>query len=234
MRKHFTSIKEHLKEFSTFNYAERRGIAILVGLIVIVEAVNAFLPVNNELSEGDLQAFQQEFEDFQAALNRPDTIPEKKPYWNKKTNKANPNHSYQPATAAVKPPMVIEINTADSAALVRLRGIGPVFANRILKYRGLLGGYVKAEQLLEVYGMDTIRYKLIENHIQADTGEIIKIAVNEADFKTILRHPYLDYETVKDILNYRKSVGPILNPDSLRKIIAYDPIFEKVRHYIAY
>ena len=234
MRKQLNSAKDFLRGFGTFNYAERRGIAILISLIIIVEAVNAFLPFEKRLHEDDLQAFQHEFEIFQAALSMPDTIAEKKTYWTKKKTKANPNRSFQSGTATVKPPMVIEINTADSAALVSLRGVGPVFAGRILKYRGLLGGYFQVEQMLEVYGMDTLRYEQIKDHIKADPGRINKIEVNVAEFKTLLRHPYLDYETVKDIINYRKTAGPILNSDSLRKIIAYDPMFNKVKYYIKY
>ena len=47
----------------------------------------------------------------------------------------------------------IELNEVDSAGLVKLSGIGSVYAARILKYRELLGGYYLKKQLLEVYNM---------------------------------------------------------------------------------
>ena len=39
----------------------------------------------------------------------------------------------------ISPPL--ELNTADSSALVRIRGIGPYYASKIIKYRQRLGGF---------------------------------------------------------------------------------------------
>jgi len=130
--------------------------------------------------------------------------------------------------------MMIEINTADSLQLLKLYGIGPSYAGRILKYRGMLGGFFSIDQLLEVYGMDSIRFEGILKNIQVDASLLKCLDINEAAFKTLLHHPYLDYETVKSICNYREYTGPITCPDTLRKVIAYDPMFEKVKHYIGY
>ena len=49
----------------------------------------------------------------------------------------------------------VDVNTADSAALVALRGIGPSFARGIVRYRELLGGYHDLDQLAEVYVLRT-------------------------------------------------------------------------------
>ncbi|WP_416338741.1 ComEA family DNA-binding protein [Pedobacter sp. MC2016-05] len=38
---------------------------------------------------------------------------------------------------------MIDINTADSARLDEIKGVGGTFANRILKYRERLGGFHK-------------------------------------------------------------------------------------------
>src|SRR5690606_106619 len=46
-----------------------------------------------------------------------------------------------------------DINTCDTATLKQVYGIGPVLAERITKYRSLLGGFVTKEQLNEVYGL---------------------------------------------------------------------------------
>lgn len=40
----------------------------------------------------------------------------------------------------ISPPL--ELNTADSSALVRIRGIGPYYASKIIKYRQRLGGFL--------------------------------------------------------------------------------------------
>ena len=57
--------------------------------------------------------------------------------------------SLRPETAAP-----LELNSADSAALVALRGIGPLTAGRIVRYRERLGGYACVEQLQEIEGYD--------------------------------------------------------------------------------
>jgi competence protein ComEA len=53
---------------------------------------------------------------------------------------------------------IVEINRADSAKLTQVKGIGAGFASRIIKYRTQLGGFVKKEQLMEIYGIDTAKY----------------------------------------------------------------------------
>ncbi len=122
--------------------------------------------------------------------------------------------------------VLLEINNADSVSLLSLYGIGPVFASRIIKYRKLLGGYCRKNQILEVYGMDTLRYNGFEDDIRVDTQKIQKIYLGSVDFRTLLRHPYLDYEQVKTFISYRDKNGPPMDidvfweeidwPDSLR------------------
>jgi DNA uptake protein ComE-like DNA-binding protein len=234
MKKLLTKINDQAKAYLTFNYAERRGIMVLVVLILLTEAANALLPVIITKEPFNNEDFLADIRKFELALDCTDTLvvdTTPKAYPHKKENK-----KYTPyrKKAVPAPPMMIEINTADTTQLVRLSGIGPVYAGRILKYRGLLGGFYSPMQILEVFGMDSIRYAGIKDHIFADTKNINKIPVNEADFKTLLRHPYLDYETVKAICNYRDYTGPITCPDTLRMVIGYDPMFKKFRNYASY
>ena len=95
------------------------------------------------------------------------------------------------------PRQKINLNTADSMALMTLRGIGAVYASRIIKYRNLLGGYYDKSQILEVYGITKETYSLF-------CDDIVKIPVNTASFKEILRHPYFDYDMVVKIVRERE------------------------------
>lgn len=226
-----------VKSYLTFNYAERRGIMVLVLLILMVESGNQLLPAMIAREKPDLSVFEEEVRAFSLSLSAPDTL-----VTNKKTASSAKNYkkpypkrpTYTKKASAGKPPLMIEINTADSSQLTRLYGIGPSFAGRILKYRGMLGGFFSPEQLLEVYGMDSARYDGFKAHIRVDTSCIRKIPVNTAEFRDLLRHPYLDYETVKLIVNYRKYKEPISCHDTLRSVIAYDPMWKMFRHYAEY
>ena len=98
---------------------------------------------------------------------------------------------------------VIELNTADSLQLVSLPGIGPYYASRIMKYRSMLGGFVSKKQLLEVYGFNPETYNLVKDRVTVDTSMIVKIDINNATFKEVLKHPYFDYKTTLRVVRCR-------------------------------
>jgi len=76
---------------------------------------------------------------------------------------AKTNFQYEKKEYVKKVLAVVDLNQADSAGLDQIKGIGPAFANRILKYRERLGGFYKKEQLLEVYGLDSVKYNEIKD-----------------------------------------------------------------------
>lgn len=129
---------------------------------------------------------------------------------------------------------LIELNTADSATLVNLPGIGPVFAKRIIKYRNLLGGFYKSDQLKEVYGFTEEMFSKIKGMIYTDVFEIKRININNADFKSLISHPYLrDKNLVIGILNLRKKIGKYKNvSDLITYNITDSSTFEKIKWYL--
>ena len=89
----------------------------------------------------------------------------------------------------------IDINSADSATLVALRGIGPKSAQHIIRYRDLLGGYHK------------IYFNTFSQQIYADTARIEKIYINFARPKQMEVHPYITNRMLKRIINHRELKG---------------------------
>ncbi len=110
---------------------------------------------------------------------------------------------------------LIELNSSTKDGLIKLKGIGDSYAERIIKYRSLLGGYYTPEQLLEVYGMDSVRYSGFCNQIIIDTTTIHKIDLNTASFDSLIRHPYLNIYQTKAILKYKEIVGDFSNMDQI-------------------
>ncbi len=126
----------------------------------------------------------------------------------------------------------IDINRADSAQLLPLPGIGPVYAGRIIKYRNLLGGFINVEQLREVYGLPVETIELIRDRISLDTTAIAKIALDSAGFGELLRHPYLELDVVKLLLNYRDFVGDLSSMQELiENSVMSDSMGERLRAY---
>ncbi len=129
---------------------------------------------------------------------------------------------------------VIDLNAADTTILQQLPGIGSAYAKWIVDYRDKLGGYCETEQLLEVYRMDTARYNEIKDYIKIDSAFTPnKLRINSDAFKVLLKHPYLEYEDVKKIVNYREQKGLITSWGQLTKIVG-DDINPRLRYYIDY
>ncbi|MHC1775067.1 MAG: ComEA family DNA-binding protein [Lentimicrobium sp.] len=128
----------------------------------------------------------------------------------------------------------VELNSADSAELVKVYGIGPATARRILRYREKLGGFASPEQLKEVSGIDSTRYEMIKDGVFADAEVIIKIDVNNATIVQLRQHPYIDYYVAKSIVDRRISRGEFTSPDELSEIpLIYETLFKKLRPYIS-
>lgn len=129
--------------------------------------------------------------------------------------------------------MVIEMNTSDTLQWQALRGIGTVFSKRIVAYRELLGGFYDVKQLMEVYGMDSLRFNQIVPHLEIDTANLRKIDINTADFVTLVKHPYLDRNQVNSILKIRQTHGNYQTPSDIKKShLISDSLYHKVRPYL--
>lgn len=69
------------------------------------------------------------------------------------------------ATSAGTGPALIDINTADSATLQQLSGVGPVTAEAIIAYRTQHGPFTELSQLQEVSGIGPATYARLAPHV---------------------------------------------------------------------
>ena len=123
----------------------------------------------------------------------------------------------KPQTKTARSYNSVELNTADSVMLETLPGIGPAFASRIIKYRTLLGGYLKVEQLKEVYGMPEETYDRIQSLCTINTSKVKMISADSLWLKPYkFYHPYLSKELKAQIAAKKKTA---YSADELKNMI---------------
>lgn len=134
-----------------------------------------------------------------------------------------------------KPGTIIEINTADSAKLTSLHGVGPSFAMRIIRYRRRLGGLFYKEQLKEVPGIDSEKYAEIETQVKVNSALVKRININTISFIQLRQFPYLGYKQVNAIVQYRNQHGNYNSLADMRNIaILDDGILSKIEPYLIF
>ncbi len=104
-------------------------------------------------------------------------------------------------------PALIDLNTADSATLISVVGIGERTVVSIMEYRARLGGFAAVEQLAEVRGVTEQNYERIIEQIYLDPAVIQKIDINFAPAKSLARHPYMRAEALRKLLKNRQLKG---------------------------
>lgn len=112
---------------------------------------------------------------------------------------------------------ICNLNTADSAELVRLYGIGGFYARKILDYRERLGGsFVSARQLLEIEGFSQERFSGIERSVEVKAEDVKGFSILDADRKALERHPYIGAYAARGILMYLEYKGRDAFKDNLQ------------------
>jgi competence protein ComEA len=136
---------------------------------------------------------------------------------------------------AVKEKKVYELNGLDTNGLQAIYRIGHAFARRIFKYRERLGGFYQADQLLEVYGIDSSRFLALESQVKVNTALIKHININEVEFDELRHHPYLTFKQANAIIAYRKQHGNYSSFAALKKVaILPSETVDKLAPYLTF
>jgi DNA uptake protein ComE-like DNA-binding protein len=141
-------------------------------------------------------------------------------------------YRYSEKSAYPKAPEFIRLNKTDAQTLIRLRGIGPAYAKRIIAYRDALGGFISVSQLREVYGLPDSTFQQLKGRFIADPEMVRKININTATEAVLARHPYISRLMAKNIVRLRDDLEkfrditqlkqvPLINEEKYRKIAPY-------------
>lgn len=130
---------------------------------------------------------------------------------------------------------LIELNGADTLELDQIKGIGKVFARRIVAYRERIGGFHKKEQLMEVFGIDSLKYNEVKTQVSVDPAKLKKININTAELADFKSHPYIRYKQVNALIQYRKQHGNYSNIADLNKVAILTPeIIGRLAPYLTF
>ncbi|MDF1694619.1 MAG: helix-hairpin-helix domain-containing protein [Saprospiraceae bacterium] len=119
----------------------------------------------------------------------------------------------------------IHLNRADTTTLMTLKGIGPVYAKRIVKFRNSLGGFFSIDQIGEVWGISDSLFQAIRPYLSVDPNLFSKKNINEMDKTALVKHPYIDWKKAKILVKYRKMHGPFKSIDEIKKMHGIEPSF---------
>ncbi|UFH57017.1 helix-hairpin-helix domain-containing protein [Spirosoma sp. KNUC1025] len=137
----------------------------------------------------------------------------------------------RPAKPVLQP---FDINTADTAQLIALRGIGATLAGRIVKFRDALGGFISTDQFRDIYGLDSLALEELQKFGKIWSG-VRKIPVNTATVEELDRHPFLSRRQAQVIVSYREQHGAFTSAGSLKPIRILDArTIEKIAPYLEF
>lgn len=130
--------------------------------------------------------------------------------------------------------VTLEMNSADTAQWMLLPGIGPVLSKRIVAYRHKLGGFVAADQLMEVYGVSPVLVNDLTPFLQVDSSKVKRININKASLRQLRNHPYIGFYKAQAILEARKSKGVFTRLSELLDLEPFkDASWHKIQPYLA-
>jgi len=207
------------RDFFYFSKGERKALILLLSLITIAGVI-LFL-TNSPFSESPetaLVAPQQTIPEVSATES--DSQPITNSSSSVRTSSTRPAQPRESTSARIsrltssqptfervekfESGTIVELNTADTTTLKKVPGIGSAFANRIVRYRDLLGGFYTVQQLAEVYGIDEERYAALAPWFTVDDSFIQKLPVNSLPQDSLSRHPYINFRQARAIVQLRR------------------------------
>lgn len=112
----------------------------------------------------------------------------------------------------------VDINTADTALLMRIPGIGPYFARRIVELRQRRKAFVEVDELLAIRNFpETALPYMTASH------SFPPLRINSMTLKELQAHPLLNYTQSRDIIALRRTSGPIRSVSDMALLRSFSP-----------
>lgn len=139
-----------------------------------------------------------------------------------------------PPKPKYKPKPKVELNSADTTALKTLYGIGSYYARKIVEFRERLGGsFASPEQLMDIYGIDSVRFVGFADRVYIDTALIVPLDLYHMPLDSMANHPYIGKYAARGIERYRRTVdSTTFSLDTILKFgILSSPYVQRLKMY---
>ncbi len=125
--------------------------------------------------------------------------------------------------------IVIDINKATEEDLIRVYGIGPYFAKKIVKRRAQLGAFVSMEQMADFTRlMPHALEGLKQQFAVLSVPSPLKLNINSASLNQLAYFPYFNKELARSIITRRSMLGKITKIEELLEINGFPAEKEKI------
>ncbi len=152
---------------------------------------------------------------------------------NEKSVSSTPKDEIQSSKNYAAHYSIVDINTADTSALISLPGIGSKLAARIISFREKLGGFYSVEQIGETYGLPDSTFQNIKQWLKLDNLSVKKININAATVDELKAHPYIKYNLANPIVAYRNEHGSFSKIEDIKKVMTVtEDIYKKIAPYL--
>jgi competence protein ComEA len=128
--------------------------------------------------------------------------------------------------------LIVELNSADTSAFKKQRGIGSYLAKKIVEYRERLGGFRSFKQLSEIYRVSPGKADTLSQKMTLDLSLVKRMNLNNVSLERLKLFPYLTHTQASALIAFREKHGPFHHVSDMQKCLLIDAsTFGKVQDY---
>ena len=130
-------------------------------------------------------------------------------------------------------PKPMDVNSIGEKKLQYVRGIGPFYANKIIEYRNMLGGYYSLDQILEINRFSPELLDSLKSRCFVDDSKIKKMDLNSVSSSELQSHPYFRLSVARDIVDLRNKKSKFKKvEDILQSELIDEKLFNRISPYL--
>lgn len=200
------------KDTLFFSKGDKIGVLLLFILIFIGGSIYVYLGDFSKINVGYYQFAensQNEFVEFEESLERKEIVIDTIESESISTISKKKEKTSSKLTSG----QVIDINSVSATVLTRVPGIGKAYADRIVEYRTVLGGFFDLSQLTEIKGITNNKLIQILPYLTITKKHNV-MNLNRISEGRLMSHPYLNENQLTEILTLRQA-GKLTSIDDL-------------------